>query len=548
MISIFYLGLWSAFFACGEKSTDTATSTLDDTGTVEDTSVAEPSDPPIEPSDPPEPTDPPVQEDEDGDGFSREDGDCDDNNPDVYPGAEDVPGNDIDEDCSGSDAELTGRPLEEVLTGELIITEVMNNPSAVADDVGEWIEIFNNSDSAVNLNGIELSDTADDFYVLDQQYTLPSREHVVLGLSTDPLFNGGVEAVTLQYNGIVLSNSADEVILSYNGRLLDDVHYSVETGFAQVAGKSMSLHVDKYDFTDNDLAENWCPSGAPFGSGGDYATPGQMNGLCPVVEDADGDGFNNQIDCDDTNSAINPTATETWYNGVDENCNGDDDYDQDGDGYASAVHQMGGQDCDDTNAFINPDAYDVPENGIDENCDENDGASTGIATVADLTDADLVINEIMYNPATVADSVGEWFEIYVEYAGTVNLGGLSVCDNQGCTSINTSLEVSFGDYIVLGIESDPLLNGGLDLDYAYGTGLAGLGNSGDRLELSYNGTIIDLVDFSSAFPNVNGSSMELDPGNRTGAANDEYFNWCAATQPFGSGDQGTPGAENGSCN
>ena len=45
--------------------------------------------------------------DHDGDGYSSRlgGGDCDDKRADVYPGAEDVPGDGIDQDCDGSDAE-----------------------------------------------------------------------------------------------------------------------------------------------------------------------------------------------------------------------------------------------------------------------------------------------------------------------------------------------------------------------------------------------------------------------------------------------------------
>lgn len=42
--------------------------------------------------------------DADGDGYSEEDGDCDDTSADIYPGAEDIPNDGIDQDCDGSDS------------------------------------------------------------------------------------------------------------------------------------------------------------------------------------------------------------------------------------------------------------------------------------------------------------------------------------------------------------------------------------------------------------------------------------------------------------
>ena len=41
--------------------------------------------------------------DGDGDGFTPEDGDCDDDNPEVHPEATETPGDGIDSNCDGED-------------------------------------------------------------------------------------------------------------------------------------------------------------------------------------------------------------------------------------------------------------------------------------------------------------------------------------------------------------------------------------------------------------------------------------------------------------
>ena len=67
------------------------------------------------------------------------------------------------------------------------------------------------------------------------------------------------------------------------------------------------------------------------------------------VQDLDDDGVSSaEGDCWDqeegpegsglTGSQIFPGAAETWYDGVDQNCNGDDDYDADADGYVPDEH------------------------------------------------------------------------------------------------------------------------------------------------------------------------------------------------------------------
>jgi hypothetical protein len=102
--------------------------------------------------------------------------------------------------------------------------------------------------------------------------------------------------------------------------------------------------------------------------------------------DADGDGWTTAMgDCDDFSSTIHPGAEELWYDGMDQNCDGND-ADQDGDGW-------GAEDCADDPGSVEgiregfplllgqevyPGAPDRPYDGVDANCDgQNDDDADG---------------------------------------------------------------------------------------------------------------------------------------------------------------------------
>ena len=82
--------------------------------------------------------------------------------------------------------------------------------------------------------------------------------------------------------------------------------------------------------------------------------------------DVDGDGVTADEDCDDNDAAAFPGNEETWYDGIDGDCLGDDDYDADADGVRSDEH--GGADCDDTDASIYPSAEETWYDGVDSDC------------------------------------------------------------------------------------------------------------------------------------------------------------------------------------
>ena len=65
---------------------------------------------------------------------------------------------------------------------------------------------------------------------------------------------------------------------------------------------------------------------------------------------------------------------EVWYDGVDQDCADDGDteadYDADGDGYQAEGYGVGtDDDCDDTESTVNPGATDYYYDGIDQDCD-----------------------------------------------------------------------------------------------------------------------------------------------------------------------------------
>jgi len=162
--------------------------------------------------------------------------------------------------------------------------------------------------------------------------------------------------------------------------------------------------------------------------------------------------------------------------------------------------------------------------------------------VFDGKPADLVINEIMRDPAAVDDSAGEWFELYNADTVPVNLDGWTIGDGDSDSHvISSTLLVAPGRYLVLGCNGDFVTNGGVDVDYAY-SGFF-LDNTDDEIVLLDSwGREVDRVGYDdSNFPNPTGASMELiDPA----LSNDEGDNWQAATVPYGDGDLGTPGGPN----
>ncbi|MBS1262253.1 MAG: hypothetical protein MAG453_01596 [Calditrichaeota bacterium] len=156
---------------------------------------------------------------------------------------------------------------------DIIVNEIMQNPSAVSDSDGEWFEIYNSSDMEMNLNGWMFADAGGDTFVVATDLWVGGGAYLVFGNNADANTNGGV-TVDYEYANWYLSNSTDEVIVfDASGALVDEAWYDGGAEWPDPSGASMQLT----DWTlDNNVGANWLEADLPFGDG-DFGTPGALN-------------------------------------------------------------------------------------------------------------------------------------------------------------------------------------------------------------------------------------------------------------------------------
>lgn len=192
-----------------------------------------------------------------------------------------------------------------------------------------------------------------------------------------------------------------------------------------------------------------------------------------------------------------------------------------------------------------------------ESCEDHNGMSgdgcSALCQEEHFEPGWVVVTEIMYDPAAVNDSKGEYLEVHNTTAQAIDLAGWRLKDdNNDDTRIEPeggSLLIPAGGLVVMGRHEPPGENGGVDLDYRY-TGFT-LGQSDDRVILEWNGTVIDRVDYDPGvtFPAAKGRSLNLDRWSLDAVSNDSGAHWCPTGDgyPLPMGDFGTPGELNEVC-
>ena len=377
-----------------------------------------------------------------GTGASAVNDDCADTNPSRFPGATEIPANGVDNNCDNlelcyvdSDGDTFGTTST---TSSSTLSCKGTGISPNDDDCNDATAAVSPLDPEIAGNGLD--ENCDGFVVcyLDSDSD---------GFGTS-FVNSADADCTDTKEASVTGDCNDTNGAVYPGATevpadgVDSDCTLSELCFVDADGDSMgsSDTVTTVDLTCSQLGQGHAAISGDCNDNDDAVFPNapenpwnlvddNCNGVVACLVDADSDGFGNKAslvndtsnldadcsdagestnaeDCNDTDVAINPNATETPANGIDQDCDGDElcyfDADADGFGRANLLPMQdlscitsltsdNADDCDDVRADVFPGGTEITGDGLDGNCDgfeqcfvddDHDGYGTSSASAS----------------------------------------------------------------------------------------------------------------------------------------------------------------------
>lgn len=232
--------------------------------------------------------------DNDGDGHSPP-SDCDDNNSGIHPGATEICGNGVDEDCNGTDLQCTTNQVtfwhDPAAPHALQTVTVIVSGSVGYTNIG--LQVTGPTGSVLTtLVGIDGSCVSNPGLPCHWTYEVvfPQEGTYNLTFVADPGASTVYGTTTITVSAAPVTDADGD---GYDVPAdCDDTNPNVHPGAPELCGNGIDEDCDGSDQS--------------------------------CVTDSDGDGYAPPHDCDDTDADIHPGAVELCGNGIDENCDGAD--------------------------------------------------------------------------------------------------------------------------------------------------------------------------------------------------------------------------------
>ncbi len=294
-------------------------------------------------------------------------GDCDDYNSDQNPGAPEVCGNGIDDNCNGSQNDVNAVNCTKFYFDGDADTYGLNIAQCLCVPAGSYTATLNNdcNDSVASIHpgAPEMCSTA-----ADDNCNGDTNDPGAVGCKVY-FFDSDQDGFGLTGLSQCLCIGANNFTASV-GTDCNDTSAAVNPGKPELCDNIDNNCDSKVDEGCDDDGDKYCDS--------TMTTVGLPN-VCPY-----GAG-----DCNDNNANANPGFVEQCDN-IDNNCNAqtDEGCNADGDGYCTTAMKVigfpticnkGTGDCNDANNLVNPGVNENCATPVDDNCngDTNDVGATG---------------------------------------------------------------------------------------------------------------------------------------------------------------------------